>query len=386
MFPDTDTAGGPPGSRPGTLPEPGAGRPGTDSAAYGHPPVRIPVRAPASDGLAMPAEWAPHARCWMAWPCLESLWGQGLARAREAYAAVARAVVRFEPVTMLARPEHARHAACLCGPGVEVMELPVEDAWTRDFGPTFVTDAQGRVAGISWLFNAWGHFYTERSHDTDIAQRILEAQQMRRYPAPFILEGGSIHVDGQGTLITTEQCLLDPRRNAGLTKADFEELFAAYLGVRKVVWLGEGLEDDDTRGHVDIVCCFARPGAVLLHRCTDPEDHNSRVYQDNLHRLELATDAAGRRLEIIPVDQPPRVDHGGKRLDLSYINFYLANGGLVMSSFDAPETDARARETLVRAFPGREVVQVPSQDIFRGGGGIHCITQQQPAGPPLPPF
>ncbi|WP_245590715.1 agmatine deiminase family protein [Nitratidesulfovibrio termitidis] len=353
-------------------------------------PMRLPVRAPACDGLHMPAEWEPHAGCWMAWPCPGPLWLDALEPARASYANVARAIARFEPVTMLARPEDAQAAAALCGPTVNVLPAPIEDAWMRDFGPTFLVDGAGGVAGVHWLFNAWGHTYDEPTHDDGVAQLILSRLGMRRYAAPFILEGGSIHVDGQGTLITTEQCLLDPRRNAGMTKADFEELFAAYLGVRKVVWLGEGLEGDDTHGHVDIVASFARPGVVLLHRCDDPDDHNHSVYQDNLRRLELTTDACGRPFEIIPIDQPSRVDHGGRRMDLSYINFYVANGGIVMSAFGGPgepnAQDRAAFETLRRVFPGREVVQVHSLDIFRGGGGIHCITQQQPTGRPLPPF
>lgn len=357
-------------------------------------PVRLPVRAPVCDGLHMPAEWSPHAGCWMAWPCPDPLLEDALDTVRTSFAGVVRAIARFEPVTLLARPQDAEVAAALCGAGVEVVPAPITDAWMRDFGPTFVVDGAGGVAGVDWMFNSWGHTYDEPTHDDDVAQLILSRLGMRRYAAPFILEGGSIHVDGQGTLMTTEQCLLDPRRNAGMTKADFEELFAAYLGVRKVIWLGEGLEGDDTHGHVDIVSCFARPGVVLLHRCDDQEDPNHAVYQDNLRRLQLATDADGKPLEIITIAQPNHAEHGGKRMDLSYINFYVANGGIIMSAFGAPgggagsqgALDRAAFETLRRVFPEREVVQVHSLDIFRGGGGIHCITQQQPVGRPLPPF
>ena len=362
-----------------------ASRPPAIMAPPRRPPMRVPVRVPACDGLHMPAEWEPHAACWMAWPCLDILWGQGLSAARAAYAEAARTIARFEPVILLARSEHAEEAAALCGPSVRVLAMPIEDSWTRDSGPTFLVDGAGGVAGVDWVFNSWGHFYARDTTDEAIALGILARLGMRRYAAPFILEGGSIHVDGQGTLITTEQCLLDPRRNAGMEKRDFEELFEAYLGVRKVIWLGEGLEGDDTNGHVDIVACFARPGVVLLHRCQDGDDPNRRVYEDSLRRLELTTDAGGRPLEIIPLDQPARREHAGKRLDLSYINFYLANGAVILPGFDDP-ADQEALATLRRLFPDREVVQLPGLEIFKGGGGIHCITQQQPAGAPLQPF
>lgn len=347
--------------------------------------VRIPVRAPICDGLAMPAEWAPHERCWMAWPCLADIWPEP-ERTEEIFAQVAQAIARFEPVTMLANPEQVEHAKALCGSGVEVRPFALDDSWTRDTGPTFVQDAQGRVAGVDWVFTGWAHTYTERPIDETVAQRMLEMLDMRRYAAPFILEGGSIHVDGEGSLLVTEQCLFDPKRNAIFTREEYEELFAAYLGVKKTIWLGDGLEDDDTHGHVDIVSCFARPGVVLLHACHDPADANHAVYKDNRRRLELATDAQGRKLEIVELPQPrTRFRSTGERMDLSYVNFYIANGGVVASSFGDPE-DEEARATLARVFPDREVVQIPSLPIFAGGGGIHCITQQQPVGSGLKRF
>lgn len=339
----------------------------------------IPVRTPASDGFFMPAEWAPHSRCWMAWPHLESLWQSALEDATKAYAAVARTIAGFEPVVMLARPEDAAQARSLCGETVRVVPAAVEDSWTRDSGPTFVVNERGEVAGVDWLFNGWGHFYAEKTNDEAMALDILSREDMRRYAAPFLLEGGSIHVDGEGTLITTEQCLLDPARNIGLTKRDFEELLGAYLGIRQVIWLGEGLDGDDTNGHVDIVACFVRPGVVLVQSCDDPDDPNFEIYKDNIRRLELSCDAAGRPMEIVTIPQPGRQEFGGKRLDLSYINFYVANGGVVMSSF-GDANDSVALETMTRLYPERTVAVLDSVSIFRGGGGIHCITQQQPAG------
>lgn len=345
----------------------------------------IPVRTPASDGFFMPAEWAQHERCWMAWPRLKSLWGQALDEAKLAYAEVARTIAGFEEVVMLTHAEDMGEATRMCGPSVKVTATHVEDSWTRDSGPTFVTNCRGEVAGVDWVFNAWGHFYDEKTTDESMALNILSTLNMRRYVAPFILEGGSIHVDGEGTLITTEQCLLDPNRNVGLTKSDFEELFSAYLGVSKVIWLGDGLDGDDTNGHVDIVATFVRPGVVLIQSCDDPLDPNFRIFEENMRRLELACDAAGRPLEIVTVPQPARVDYEDERLDLSYVNYYVANGAVIIPAFGDPN-DAKFREIMQRLYPNRTLVSIDSLSIFKGGGGIHCITQQQPAGPLKPPF
>lgn len=345
----------------------------------------IPVRTPASDGFSMPAEWSSHKRCWMAWPRMESLWGDLMQEARQSYAEVANAISSFEEVVMLAHPDDLKKASDMCGTSVRVIPFKVEDSWTRDSGPTFVVDDRGEVAGVDWMFTGWGHFYSDRTNDESMALDILSFKDMRRYAAPFILEGGSIHVDGEGTLITTEQCLLDPARNIGLTKSDFEELFAAYLGVRQVIWLGDGLDGDDTNGHVDIVASFVRPGVVLIQSCDDPDDPNYEIFKDNMRRLELSCDAAGRPLEIVTVPQPAYTEHEGERLDISYINFYLANGGVVMSSFDDPN-DAVAQELFKKLYPERKQVVINSLPIFRGGGGIHCITQQQPAGAAKIPF
>jgi len=348
-------------------------------------PVRVPVRAPVSDGLHMPAEWEPHAGCLMAWPSNEEIWPD-MAAAEEAYAATARAIAGFEPVTMLTPPARLERVRQALGGGIELQPCELDDSWTRDTAPTFVVDDRGGVAGVDWVFNGWGRFYTRRPLDETLAQRILEHLDMRRYATPFILEGGAFHVDGRGTLLVTEQCMQDPERNSILGKKDLEELFAAYLGVRKVIWLGEGLQGDDTRGHVDIVACFARPGLVLLHSCHDPSDANHGIYKDNLRRLQLARDAEGRELEVVELPQPEvRFRPEGGRMDLSYVNFYIANGGVVLSRFGDPQ-DVLALETIKKVFDGRQAVQVDSLALFQGGGGIHCITQQVPVGRPLERF
>jgi agmatine deiminase len=330
----------------------------------------------------MPAEWHPHSYCWMAWPCRPQSWPFELSRVRASYAAVAQAIARFEPVKMIVPPEHVEEAARLCGAGIEFVSLPIDDTWVRDTGPTFIINGQGGIAGIDWQFNAWGENrenIVDYQEDALLAQRILEYLQIRRYAAPFILEGGAVHVDGEGTVLTSAECLLDPNRNPYLSRNEMEALLRDYLGISKVIWLGQGLQDDETAGHIDNLACFVRPGVVAALTCNDPQDSNYAALQDNLLRLRRASDAQGRQLEIIEIEQPARRDdNSGLRLALSYINFYIANGGIIMPTFDDPADEA-AIATLTKAFPDHEVVPVYALDLIYGGGGIHCITQQQPA-------
>jgi agmatine deiminase len=339
------------------------------------------MSTPAADGFRMPAEWEPHERCWMAWPCRDKTWDDGLGAAREAYAAVAKAIARFEPVTMIADPHDVAEASLHCGSGVEVLSLPITDSWIRDTGPTFVGDGDGRLAGVDWRYNAWGGNYAPYDEDAALAGRILERLDLPRYAAPIVLEGGAIHVDGEGTAVTTEAVVLNPNRNPGLTREAAEALLKAYLGIDKVIWLGQGLEDDVTDGHVDNVACFVRPGVVLLLAAPDAEDANHARLEDNLARLDGATDAKGRPIEVVRLAQPPRrTRDDGARLPLSHLNFYLANDAVILPVFEHRESDTAARRTLTKLFPEREIVPIPALDIVAGGGGIHCITQQQPKG------
>lgn len=326
----------------------------------------------------MPAEWAPHSRCWMAWPCREALWDDGLEAARDAYAEVAKAIAEFEPVTMIANPEHLAEASLRFASGVSCLPMALDDSWMRDIGPSFLTDGKGGLAGVDWRFNAWGEKYEVYDQDAAVAANVLEHLKVEGFAAPIVLEGGAIHVDGEGTLLATEQCLLNPNRNPNLWREETERILGQHLGVKTVIWLGEGLVDDETDGHVDNLACFVRPGVVLALSTSDTEDANHKALADNIERLRAATDAKGRKLEVIEVEQPrARTDRGGRRLALSYINFYIANGGILMPSFE-DTADQKAYETLVRCFPDREVVQLPALDIVAGGGGMHCITQQQP--------
>ncbi|NUB07757.1 agmatine deiminase family protein [Azospirillum sp. Vi22] len=337
------------------------------------------MTTPAAEGFTMPGEWERHTRCWMAWPCRPETWPEGaFDAAAAAYTDVARAISRFEPVTMVCDPADVADASLACGPGVEILPLPISDSWIRDTGPSFVTDGKGQVAGVHWRFNAWGGNYPDSAKDQQVGRLMLEHLGLRRFEAPLVMEGGSFHVDGEGTLLTTEQCLLNPNRNPNLGKAEIEALLKEHLGISSVIWLGEGYQDDETDGHIDEIALFVKPGVVMAITTDDPGDANFKAFQDNLDRLKRARDAQGRELEVIPVRQPARRDENGVRLTLSYTNLYIANGGIVMPAFE-DSADDEAFRIVRRAFPDREVVQVPALDIVRGGGGIHCITQQQPA-------
>ncbi|HYC03798.1 MAG TPA: agmatine deiminase family protein [Azospirillaceae bacterium] len=332
---------------------------------------------PAADGFRMPGEWERHARCWMAWPCRAETFVNGLDAARRAYAEVAQAIAQFEPVTMLCPQEEVVSASLACGKGVEVMPAPLSDSWFRDNGPSFLVRGDGARAAVHWGFNAWGRNYDEFHPDADAARLVLEKLGIRRYEAPLIMEGGSFHVDGEGTLMTTEECLLNPNRNPHLSRGEIERHLRDHLGVTSFIWLGRGYEQDETDGHIDEIACFVKPGVVLTLTTDDTSDPNFEIFQDNLERLAAARDARGRELEIVTLRPPARQEQHGVRLTLSYTNFYLANGGVVLPAFEDP-ADEEAFRTFRRLFPDRQVVQIPAMDIVRGGGGIHCITQQQP--------
>lgn len=341
------------------------------------------MTTPALAGWRMPAEWERHTRCWMAWPCREATWRGGIEAARVALAEVARAIARFEPVTLVCNPDDLVDASLACGPGVQALPLTIDDSWLRDSGPSFLINDFGGVAGVHWRFNGWGGLLPEHDDDATIGRRILERSGFHCYEAPLVLEGGAISVDGEGTILTTEQCLLNPNRNPHLGRAEIEEALKSHTGASAVIWLGEGYQDDETGGHVDEVACFVRPGVVLALTTDDPRDGNFKALQDNLDRLKKARDARGRPLEIVPVRQPDARHRDGARLTLSYTNLALTNGGVVMPGFE-DAADQEAYRIVRRLFPNREVVQLPALDIVAGGGGIHCVTLQQPAPEPAP--
>jgi agmatine deiminase len=321
--------------------------------------------------LRMPAEWAPHERTVMCWPARQSLWGEHFAQAQADYAEVANAVAAFEPVLMAADPRFAAEARRLCGEDVEVVELPLDDSWARDSGPIFVTGAGGERAGVQFGFNSWGEKFLPYDEDARFATRVLELLgEPRRDATHFVLEGGSITVDGEGTLITTEQCLFEEHRNPALAREEIEAELRSQLGAERVIWLGLGLvEDHDTDGHVDNICAFVEPGKVVLQTVTDEANPNHAPCQDNLRRLRDAG------LEVVELPWLPYVEPD---VVVPYTNFYICSGGLIVPT-RGDETDAEALALLESLYPGREAVAVGGETLALGGGGVHCITQQVPA-------
>ena len=320
----------------------------------------------------------------MAWPVRGELWGDHLDAAREAYGEVANAIARFEPVTMVVKPKNVAEASLQCGPGISMYSLPHDDSWLRDNGPSFVVDHLGGVAGVAWKFNGWGGKFAEHDRDAAVAEALLAHLEMRRYDASVVFEGGALTTDGEGTAIAAESVLLNPNRNPGVTKADMQKILASYLGIRKVIWLSQSLQGANGESPVDDLAIFTRPGLVLALSCSDTADPNHASLVDSVARLRAETDAAGRTLEVIEVEQPrARYLENGERLDLSYVDCYIANGAVIMPVFEDPQ-DTRAYEQFGKAFPGREIVQIPAIDIAHGGGGLHAITLGQPAGPAVP--
>ncbi|MGW6552144.1 agmatine deiminase family protein [Streptomyces sp. NPDC055051] len=327
----------------------------------------------------MPAEWSEHEACLMAWPVREDLWSSVLDDVKEEYANVARAIAAFEPLTMVAPPGHGDEARARCGDGVTVVELPHDDSWFRDSAPLFVLDGEGNRAGVDFRFNAWGRKHQPYDSDDRVSALLLEHLGVERIASGMILEGGAITVDGEGTLITTEQCLLHPNRNPGLTRERIEAELKAKLGVEKVIWLPYGgLLDTETDGHVDGVCAFAAPGTVVVSLPDDPDHPDHARMRANRAVLEATRDARGRRLEIIDVPQTAYADMPGGEVEVSYLNYYVANGGVVVPLAGQPQDEA-ALAVIASAYPGREVVPVRAAAIAYGGGGVHCITQQVPA-------
>jgi agmatine deiminase len=330
--------------------------------------------------MAMPAEWSEHELTLMAWPARLELWGDGLAEAKAEYAAVARAIAAFEPVLIVAPEGMAAEVRDACGAGVEAIELPIDDSWMRDSGPIVVTGSGGRRAGVDFRFNGWGEKFVPFDRDDAMNRALLPRLGIERLAADLVLEGGSISVDGEGTLLATEQCLLHPSRNPSLTRGEIEERLRLYLGVEKVVWIGHGLlEDHDTDGHIDNVAQFVAPGVVLAQTVEDPADPNHERMAENAERLRGAVDARGRRITVIELGVLPRTTVRGAPGVVPYVNLYAANGVVVVPTCgDDPDRDAEVLGRLETVFEGREMVGVPARMLAEGGGGVHCITQQVP--------
>jgi agmatine deiminase len=327
--------------------------------------------------LRRPGEFEPHARTWMAWPHRQDLYGERLAAMQRAYADVAHAIAAFEPVSMVAHPDHASGARAQLGDGIEVVALPIDDCWIRDSGPTFLKKADGGLAGVSWRFNAWGGKHAPFDADDALAARVLAREEAEIFRSFIHCEGGSLACDGDGTLIATETSLLHPNRNPGLSKAWVEKELLRMLGLEKVVWLPGDPLDLETDGHVDGICCFVRPGVVMFEYNPDPADLHGRILADNLAALASQTDARGRSFEVIPIPEAYDVEATSDVFARSYINFALANGGVVMPTFGRPSGE-EAKAAVARAFPDRRIVTIDVGAVVPAGGAIHCITQEQP--------
>ncbi|MBJ7222089.1 MULTISPECIES: agmatine deiminase [unclassified Brenneria] len=357
------------------------------------------LTTPYQDGFVMPAEWAPQDAVWMLWPYRRDNWRDDALPAQKTFAQVAETIARKTPVIMGVPARYRDDAKRIMPANVTLVEMESDDAWMRDTGPTMVLNQAGERRGIDWRFNAWGGelggLYEDWRQDEKVAAQVLAYHQDARYEAPLILEGGSIHTDGEGTLLTTAECLLNPNRNPQLSKAQIEQLMRDYLGVSTIIWLEEGVYNDETDGHIDNMCCFVRPGEVALHWTDDENDPQYARSQAAWQVLSAVKDAQGRQLKIwkLPAPGPlyttPEeargVDIGnaverlaGARLAGSYVNFLISNQQIIFPLLDA-RTDGIARDLLQQMFPDYTISGVPAREILLGGGNIHCITQQIPA-------
>ncbi|MBF7122440.1 agmatine deiminase [Pediococcus pentosaceus] len=355
---------------------------------------------PKKDGYRMPGEFEEHSGAYMLWPQRPDNWRNGGKPAQQTFAKVAEAISKFEHVTVGVNDDQYANARNMLSDDVEVIEISNDDSWIRDCGATFVKNDQGDLRAVDWTFNAWGGLvdglYFPWDKDDRVAQKMAELEGTDRYRLDdFVLEGGSIHVDGEGTLITTEECLLSEGRNPQLSREQIEEVLKEHLNLEKIIWLKKGIYLDETNGHVDNIANFVKPGVVALAWTDDENDPQYKISKENLEILENATDAKGRKLKVVKMYVPkpilitkaesegvdavdgtlPRTE--GERLAASYINYYTANGGIVFPLFNDP-MDEKAKATLKELYPDREIIGVPAREILLGGGNIHCITQQVP--------
>jgi agmatine deiminase len=332
-------------------------------------------------GWRMPAEWAPHTRTWMAWPTTGYTLGESAEEedeARRCWASVANAIVRFEPVTMVVDPTDLDIAREHLDPSVSLVEAPLDDAWMRDIGPTFVVGTDGELAGVDWVFNGWGaQGWATWEKDARIATSVCGFAEVPIVASRMINEGGGIHVNGEGTVIVTRTVQLGEGRNTTWSQEQVEAELRRTLGVDRVIWVDRGLTRDydefGTRGHIDIVAAFSSAGTVLVHDQRNPEHPDFAVTAEVMATLRGYPD-----LTLIPVPAPDVLRDEEGWVDYSYINHLVVNGGVILCAFDDPG-DVRAAEILQQAYPDREIVLVDARPLFARGGGIHCITQQQPS-------
>lgn len=366
----------------------------------------IKNKFPTDDGFYMPAEFSKHSATVMIWPERPGSWCYEAKFAEKVFAEIIEKIAEFEKVFVLASNKKFHHAkACLEGvKNAEVLNINSDDAWARDTAPTFVVNGKGDIRAVDWLFNAWGGeydgLYANWDNDDKIPYELCKKLGIALYDAhPFVLEGGSIHTDGEGTLITTEECLLSKGRNPQLTKAEIEEKLNKYLGINKTIWLPKGIYNDETNGHIDNICAFVAPTEVVLAWCDDENDPQYAISKACLDILENSTDNKGRKIKVhkLPVPKIPVTvtendikgyifEDGedtrevGERLAASYVNFYFCNGAVILPQFggENAESDRVAAEILEIVCKDRKIIPIYARDIIVGGGNIHCITQQIP--------
>lgn len=343
---------------------------------------------PAELGFYMPAEWHRHAATWLSWPKDPETWPDRVPQAEQIFLQMMEALAPNETVNLLVNDAATKKLVrqrCLF-PGAENIrfhQIGTVDSWIRDYGPNFLINTRGELAYNDWIFNAWGNKYEELKKDDSIPSRLERILNVPRFEPGVVMEGGSIDVNGEGCVLTTEQCLLNPNRNPTLTRDEIEKYLKDYLGVEKVLWLGEGIIGDDTDGHIDDIARFVESNVIVCALEDDPEDANYELLHDNLDRLKKMTDARRRPFEIVTLPMPGPV--GGSstdtrnldRLPASYANFYIANN-VVLAPIFGHANDQRAIDALQSVFPDRRVVGINCEPLVWGMGTIHCVSQQQP--------
>lgn len=340
-------------------------------------------QTPAQLGYRMPPEWHRHNATWLAWPKDPVTWPDRVPQVEKIFLQMIAALAPHETVCVLVDTEATEQVLRQRGdfPGagnVRFYHVTTVDSWIRDYGPNFIINQKGELAYNDWIFNAWGNKYEELKKDDSIPKRLESVLKVRRFEPGIVMEGGSIDVNGAGVVMTTEQCLLNPNRNPHLDQAGIEQYLKDYLGVEKVLWLGEGIVGDDTDGHIDDIARFVSPTTIVCALEEDPADENYELLQDNYRRLQRATDAHGQHYNIATLPMPGRV--GGRsadRLPASYANFYIANNVVLLPIF-GHENDRRAIQIIQSLFPDRKVIPINCEPLVWGMGTIHCVTQQQP--------
>lgn len=350
----------------------------------GSPAIDRGAEGVAALGYRLPAEWEPQAAVWMAWPHRRATWVGDFSAVPPAFGRLVRLVARHAPVRVLASGAVLAEARRWLEDGAEaaapitLVDLPTSDAWLRDTGPVWLAGAP--AAAVCWRWNAWGGKYPPWDDDARVGRWVACHEGRRVFSGPLVLEGGALETDGAGTLMANHRCLVEPRRNPGLSRDEVAAILRHFTGAARVVWIGGELAGDDTDGHVDQLVRFVAPGRVLAARQPDRLDANHESLAENLRLLAGATDAAGRRLEVIPLDIPARFGHAGTQLPASHLNYLVCNGAVIVPVFGGP-TDERALRTIADCFPGHRIEPCPADVLVRGRGAVHCLTCNQPAAP-----